>query len=84
MEKSVFTRDYEILLELLRETRERARVTQVELAERIDENQVFVSRFERGESRLDVVQLRTICAALGLGLSAFVRQYEKRLAKENC
>ena len=82
MEKSVFTREYEILVELLREVRESARVTQVELAERIEENQVFVSRIERGESRLDVVQLRTICIALGLTLPAFIRKYEKRLGGE--
>ena len=79
MEKSIFTREYEILLELLRELRLAANVTQVELAELIDENQVFVSRFERGETRLDIIQVRTICQALGSSLPTMVRSLEKQL-----
>lgn len=80
MEKSVHTREYQIFAATLRETRENAGVTQVELAERIDENQVFVSRYERGETRLDIVQLRSICRALKTTLAGFIRTYETRLA----
>ena len=83
MDKSVFTSEHKIFVETLREMREKAGVTQVELAERIGENQVFVSRFERGETRLDIVQIRTICAALGTSLAKLVRKYEKHLADEN-
>jgi hypothetical protein len=35
---------------------------------------------ERGEVRLDVIQVRTICRALGTPLPAFVAELEKRLA----
>ncbi len=83
MEKSIHTNEYQIFVKVLRETREKAGVTQVELAKQIDENQVFVSRVERGETRLDVVQLRTICRALGTSLTAFIRRYEKRLEVPN-
>ena len=79
MEKSVYTREYRVLLQLLREMREEAGLTQTELAQRLDESQVFVSRFERAESRLDAVQLRTICMALGTTLPKFARRYERRL-----
>ena len=79
MEKSIHTSDYRVFVKVLRETRERAGLTQVELGERIEESQVFVSRFERGETRLDIVQIHTICLALGTTLSAFTRRYEKRL-----
>lgn len=81
MEKSVHTRDYRILIATLREMRERAGVTQVELAERLDETQVFVSRYERGETRVDVVQLRTICRALKTTIASFIRRYEEQLIK---
>ena len=80
MEKSVHTREYKVFVEVLRGTREQAGITQVELAERLGESQVFVSRYERGETRLDIVQIRTICAALGTSLPAFVRKYERGLA----
>ena len=79
MEKSTHTREYTIFLEILRHIRTKARVTQVELAERLGQSQSFVSKCERGETRLDLVQLRTICETLGTTLPAFVRTFEKRL-----
>ncbi|QDU42881.1 helix-turn-helix protein [Symmachiella dynata] len=83
MEKSVFTREYTALLSLLRETRQAADVTQIELAEKLGQTQSFVSKVERGERRLDVIQLRTICNVLGTSLPAFVGKLEKRLKSKN-
>lgn len=80
MEKSIYTREYAAVVRLLREAREEAGVTQVELAGRIDETQSYVSKVERGELRLDVIQLRTVCRALGLALPAFVERLERELA----
>ena len=82
MDKSIYTREYEVLLELLREQREKAGLTQGDLAEKIDENQVYVSRYERGESRVDVVQLRSLLQAMGVGLVPFIRRFEGRLEAE--
>ncbi|MFH1921310.1 MAG: helix-turn-helix transcriptional regulator [Planctomycetota bacterium] len=82
MEKSVFTREYRALLRLLRETRRAANVTQTQLAKRLGQSQSFISKCERGERRLDVIQLRTICHLLGTTLSEFVRELERRLARK--
>lgn len=79
MEKSVYTHEYRTLLRLFRETREAANITQVELAEKLGQTQSFVSKCERGERRLDVVQLRTICGLLGISLTEFVAEFERRL-----
>jgi transcriptional regulator with XRE-family HTH domain len=81
MEKSVYTKEYAAFLRLLRETREAAKLTQVELAHRLHQTQSFVSKCERGETRLDVIQLRTICRHLGTDLSAFVGRLEQQLSK---
>jgi transcriptional regulator with XRE-family HTH domain len=81
MEKSIFTDEYGVLLDLLRETRQAAQLTQVQLAKRIGQSQSFVSKVEIGERRLDVIQLRTLCQALGTTLPAFIAQLEERLAK---
>jgi transcriptional regulator with XRE-family HTH domain len=80
MEKSVHTREYTVLLKLLRDTRRAAGVTQVQLAERIGESQSHLSKMERGEVRLDLIQMRTICRVLGSTLPTFVMELEKRLA----
>jgi transcriptional regulator with XRE-family HTH domain len=82
MDKSIYTREYTILRELLRQTRRRAKLTQTEVAARIGQTQSFVTKCERGERRLDVIQLRTICLALGTTLTAFTRKLERRLAED--
>jgi transcriptional regulator with XRE-family HTH domain len=82
MEKSIHTDEYTALLTLLRETRLAAGLTQVQLAERLARSQSFVSKVEVGETRLDVIQLRTICQALGTTLPAFAEKLEGRLTKK--
>jgi transcriptional regulator with XRE-family HTH domain len=78
MEKSIFTREYDVLRSLLREVRRRCGVTQVDLAARLNETQSFVSKCERGERRLDLVQLAEFCRALNLPLIDFVQEYQQR------
>jgi transcriptional regulator with XRE-family HTH domain len=82
MDKTIHTAEYGALLTLLRETRQAAGVTQVQLAERLDETQSQISKLERGEVRIDVIELRTILLALGATLPAFVAKLEERLTGE--
>lgn len=79
MEKSIYTREYAALLRLLKQARLDANLTQVQLAEKLGQTQSFVTKCERGERRLDVIQLRTICRALGTTLPAFVARLEEQL-----
>ncbi len=81
MEKSTFTREYKILCELLREKRQEAEVTQVDLAKRLSETQSQISKWERGERRIDLVQLRTFCQVIGVPLLEFVAEFDRRVAK---
>jgi transcriptional regulator with XRE-family HTH domain len=78
MEKSIHSSGYTTFLALLRE---KAEVTQVELAARLERTQSFVSKVERGETRLDVLQLHAICAALGTTLPVFAAELDRRLAR---
>lgn len=79
MKKSVHTREYRIFLELLRQLRVDANTTQEELAAMLGETQSAFSKAERGERRLDLVQVRAICEALGSTLPAFVSAFEQQL-----
>jgi len=81
MEKSTFTREYKVLCELLRDKRQASGVTQVELAEKLSETQSQISKWERGERRIDLVQLRTFCQVIGVSLSEFVAEFDKRVSK---
>ncbi|MBI3132990.1 MAG: helix-turn-helix transcriptional regulator [Acidobacteria bacterium] len=79
MQKSIARKEYAVLLDHLREVREQVGVTQVELASRLEGTQTFISKCERGERRLDLIELRDWCRALGISLDEFVRGVETRL-----
>ena len=81
MEKSIYTKEYAAVLRLLRQAREEAEITQVQLAKKLRLTQSLLSKMERGDCRLDIVQLRSICRALGLSLPEFVQRLEHELAK---
>lgn len=81
MEKTIYTRDYAVVLRLLKEARKQAGITQVELAKKLGQSQSFVSKVERGDRRLDIIQLRTICRIFGLSLTDFTQRLEQELAK---
>jgi transcriptional regulator with XRE-family HTH domain len=80
MEKSIYSPEYAAALRLLRQAREQAGYTQVELAGKLGQTQSFVTKVERGDRRLDIVQLRTICRVLGLTMAEFVRRWEREIA----
>lgn len=69
----------EALLRLLRSTRLEADLTQTELAYRLGKPQNFVSLYERGVRRLDVLELREVCKALGISMTTFMRRLERSL-----
>lgn len=82
MQKSTFTREYRVFLKALKECRVKAGLSQIKLAAKLDQSQSFVSKCERGETRLDIVQLRVICHALGTDLQQFIELFEEALSKK--
>ena len=64
---------------LLRQLRVDTGLRQADLAERLRQPQSFVSKYESGERRLDILELRDVCQALGLPLHEFVRRLEEIL-----
>ena len=82
MEKTIFSKDYSVLLRELRKARKRSGLSQEELAERLGESQSFVSKCERGERRLDVVELRSFCNAIGVSFLDFMAQVGSLLDEE--
>lgn len=73
------TRDHRVLMTFLRDARTRTGLRQADVANRMKAPQSMVSKYELGERRLDVLELRDVCSALGLSLTDFVRELEMRL-----
>ncbi|MFI5558527.1 helix-turn-helix domain-containing protein [Amycolatopsis japonica] len=74
MEKSIYSAEYQRLCTLLRELRLEAGLTQVQVAERLQVPQSFVSKYEAGERRLDVVELHHVAMALSSSVQAVVER----------
>jgi DNA-binding transcriptional regulator YiaG len=62
--KSVFTKRYKLFLTLLISIRESKELSQHQLAKKLKKPQSFVSKYERGERRLDVVEFLDIMSVL--------------------
>lgn len=78
MRKSVHHPGQVRLLRLLRTVREESGLTQEDVALRLGKPQSFVSKYESGERRLDVLELKHVCDAMGTSLVSFVRRYERK------
>lgn len=59
----------------LRRVREDRSITQVQLAKRLRVTQSWISKVERGERRLDIVELEIWCKAVGITLHEFVAAF---------
>ncbi len=81
MGRSVHSKPYKDLLALLIAARERVGLTQTELADRIGRTQSFVSKCERGERRLDVVEFVEFVKAMGLDPKVIFTQFLRKAFK---
>ncbi len=63
------------LTTLLRQVRVDADLTQADLADRLRQTQSYVSKYESGEQRLDLIELEAICKAVGIPLKKFIERY---------
>jgi transcriptional regulator with XRE-family HTH domain len=75
--KSIHTAPYIRLLELLIDRRNSAGLTQAEVAERLGRPQSYVSKFERGERRLDVIEFLEVCRHLETDPHELLRSLEQ-------
>jgi len=76
MERTIDSKAHQRLCAQLKRLRARAGLTQSALAERIGERQAFVSEYENGRRRVDLLELRAIADALGVPGKAVVAQLD--------
>lgn len=82
MPKSVFTDAYKILIEDLVAARRAKKVSQAELAARLDKVKSFVAKVERRGRRLDVLEFCAVSRALGYDESELLARISARLPRE--
>jgi transcriptional regulator with XRE-family HTH domain len=72
MSKSIHSSEYKTVIKKLREAREAAGLTQQEAAEKLGKPQSYISKIERGERRVDVVELSKIAKLYRKNLDWFL------------
>ena len=65
---------YRDFLPLMRDVRMQAKLSQAQLAERLGRPQSFVSKYESGERRLDVIEFIVICQAICVAPDKLVKK----------
>lgn len=75
MDRSARSRHRTALQVLLREIRREKFLRQVDVADALGTPQSFVSKYESGERRLDLVELQHVAAALDISLQELIRRY---------
>lgn len=61
--------------------REEAGLTQVNIAERLGKPQSFVSKYERGERRLDFTEFVELADLLEIDIADFVNRYQSAISQ---
>lgn len=74
--------EYQFLLTQLKEARQVAELTQSELSGRLGKPQSYVSKYERGERRLDVIEFLQVAQGLGADPYAMLRKVEQQFSRQ--
>jgi len=59
-EKSIYSNEYEVVTKRLREARDLLGLTQSEVSTKLQKPQSYISKIERGERRIDIIELAKI------------------------
>ena len=78
MPKTLRTPRQQRLQELLAEVRKARKLTQSDVAARLDRPQSFVAKYEGGERRLDIIEFVEIAEALGADPCALLAKLLRR------
>ncbi len=72
---------YAVFREIMKEAREDQGLKQKEVASRLNLPQSFVSKYENGERRLDVVEFLAVSAALGVDPIKILKNLNEKLGR---
>ena len=75
MANSLHRPQYDLFRKLMIQAREASGLTQVQVATALGKPQSFISKYERGDRRLDFSEFAEIAEVLGFDMAAFLVAY---------
>ena len=79
VKKSLSNKKQKVFLELLYQVRVNSGLRQIDLAQKLNVNQSFVSKIESGERRIDIIELIEICESIDVNIVDFIKKLEQKL-----
>ena len=76
VKKAVYLVQRKTLLALLRQLRTDVGLTQAQLGARLHRDQTLGSKYESGERRLDILELREVCRATEIDFVQFIKRLD--------
>ena len=73
MNRSTYSPQYKLLCAYLRDARKKSGLTQAALAKLLGRQQSFVAKYETGERRIDILELKVIADAIGVDACDVIR-----------
>ena len=83
MSSSVWSFEQKLVQKLLRSLRNNAGLTQNQLAKKLGKPQSYVSKYESGERRLDIIEIREVVILCNTNLVSFVELLDLGLSTKN-
>ncbi len=77
--KTIYRKEYVSILLFLKSARIKKNISQEELASLLGKDQTYVSKYESGIRRLDVVEVFDICKALDINMKDIIYIMENEI-----
>lgn len=82
MASNIWDSQNQVLQQMLKHLRKHAGLTQLELASLLKKPQSYVSKYESGERRLDLIELREIVICCRSRLEDFVVEFNEKVGQK--
>lgn len=73
MSKNIYTDEYKFVVEQLKKARKASGLTQVDVANKLERPQSYVSKCESGERRLDITELKKLANLYKKKIDFFIK-----------
>jgi transcriptional regulator with XRE-family HTH domain len=74
-QQSVRSPEYAVLIDLVKQARLSSGMTQKEICDKLGKPKNYLNKVERGERRLDVVEVFALCEAMGKDARELLQQF---------
>ena len=73
MTQTIYSKEHEYIVKQLKKAREKADLSQEQVAKILDTTQSYISKIESGQRKIDVVQLKKIAKIYNQNINYFIK-----------